>query len=62
VNRWHSLTITVVGNRVTRTVNGVKADEYDDPRSGFRSGAIALFVTGESACQFQAVEIQELPE
>jgi hypothetical protein len=61
VNRCHSLTITVVGNRVTTTVNGVKADEYDDRRSGFRSGAIALFVNGVSACQFQAVEIQELP-
>jgi hypothetical protein len=62
VNRWHSLTITVVGNRVTTTVNGVKADEYDDPRSGFRSGAIALWVAAESAGQFEAVEIQELPE
>jgi Domain of Unknown Function (DUF1080) len=62
VNRWHTLTITVVGNRVCTFVNGRKVDEFTDTKHSFASGGIALVCRGDSAVQFQEILIQELPE
>jgi hypothetical protein len=61
-DRWHTLTITVTGNKIATFVNGRKADEFTDSKKGFRAGVIALFVRGDSTAQFQSIEIQELPE
>ena len=59
---WHTLEVTVTGNRITTVVNGAKADEYVDNKQGFRAGGIALFCCGDSTIEFREIVIEELAE
>jgi len=60
--RWHTLEIRVVGNRITTWLNGRKADEFTDSKGSFPSGGIALVCRGDSAVLFREVSIIEIAE
>lgn len=62
VNRWHTMEVTVNGDRVTTVMNGRQVDSYADRKLSNRSGAIALVCRGTSVIQFKSVQIEELPE
>jgi hypothetical protein len=62
VNRWHTIDISVIGNKVTTVVNGSKLDEYVDRKQSNRRGGSALLCRGDSVMQFKSVLIEELPE
>jgi hypothetical protein len=60
-SRWHTLVITVNGNRVTTALDGQPADDFIDRKQVPKPGGIALLCRGNSVIRVRDVQIQELP-
>lgn len=59
-NTWHTLDVTVAGNRVTTFIDGKKVDDYTDrKKDAASSGGIALFCRGDSCLKVKSIHIQE---
>lgn len=62
-NRWHTLDVTVAGNRITTVLDGRTVDDFTDRgKEPLPPGAIALLARGDSILRVKDVQIQELPE
>ncbi len=57
----YTLEISVMGNRLTTSVNGKRVAEYLDEQQPFKSGGILLACRGDSTIQYKEISISEGP-
>jgi hypothetical protein len=58
---WYTLEISVIGNRISTSVNGKRVAEFVDESNPVLAGRIGLFCRAREAIRFQEISILELP-